>query len=38
MIDGRVARELNGKSRSAEEITLLWKYVNTRIRKVKKDG
>ena len=38
MIDGRVARELNGKSRSAEEITLLWKYVNTLIRKVKKDG
>ena len=38
MIDGRVARELNGKSRSAEEITLLWKYVNARIRKVKKDG
>ena len=38
MIDGRVARELNRNSRSAEEITLLWKYVNTRIRKVKKNG
>ena len=38
MIDGRVARELNGKSRSAEEITLLCKYVDERIRKVKKDG
>ena len=38
MIDGRVARELNGKSRSAEEITLLWNYVNRRIRKVKKNG
>ena len=37
MIDGRVAREINGKSRSAEEITSLWKYVTTRIRKVKKD-
>jgi len=37
MIDGRVARELNKHSRSAEEITLLWNYVNTRIRKVKKD-
>ena len=37
MIDGRVARELNQKSRSAQEITLLWKYVNTLIRKVKKD-
>ena len=38
MIDGRVARELNGKSRSAEEITLLWKYVNTLIRNIKKDA
>ena len=37
MIDGRVAREINGKSRSAEEIASLWKYVTTRIRKVKKD-
>ena len=38
MIDGRVAREINGTSRSAEEITSLWNYVTTRIRKVKKDG
>ena len=38
MIDGRVARELNGKSRNAEEITLLWNYVNRRLRKVKKNG
>ena len=38
MIDGRVVRELNGKSRGAEEITLLWKYVNTLIRNTRKDG
>ena len=38
MIDGRVVRELNGKSRSAEEITLLWIYVEAQIRKVKKNG
>ena len=38
MIDGRVAREINGTSRSAEEITSLWNYVTTRIRKVKTDG
>ena len=38
MIDGRVVRELNGKSRGAAEITLLWKYVNTLIRNTQKDG
>lgn len=37
MIDGRVARELNGKSRATEEITSLWKYVTTLIRTVKKN-
>jgi chromosome partitioning protein len=33
MIDGRTARELDPKSRSAAEITELWNYVRQRLRK-----
>ena len=33
MVDGRTAGELNGKSRSACEVTELWKYVNIQLRK-----
>lgn len=33
MIDGRTARELDPKSRSATEITELWHYVRERLRK-----
>jgi chromosome partitioning protein len=33
MIDGRTARELDPKSRSAAEITELWDYVKQRLRK-----
>lgn len=33
MIDGRTVQELDPKSRSAEEISELWKYVSTQIRK-----
>ena len=37
MIDGRVARELNGRSRATEEVTSLWKYVNMLVRTVKEN-
>lgn len=37
MIDGRVAREINGKSRATEEITSLWNYVTTLLRTVKEN-
>jgi chromosome partitioning protein len=33
MIDGRTAQELNAKSKSAIEITQLWKYVQTQLGK-----
>lgn len=33
MIDGRTVGELNQKSRSAGEVTELWKYVSTQLRK-----
>ena len=33
MIDGRTVQELDAKSRSAEEINALWKYVSTQMRK-----
>jgi chromosome partitioning protein len=37
MVDGRTVSELAPNSRSAEEITLLWKYVLTQLRKYAKD-
>ena len=33
MVDGHTVGELQARSRSAEEITQLWKYVDTQIRK-----
>jgi chromosome partitioning protein len=33
MIDGRTVGELEPQSRSAQEITQLWKYVDTQLRK-----
>ena len=33
MVDGRTAGELNGKSRSACEVTELWEYVNSQLSK-----
>lgn len=33
MVDGRTVGEVESSSRSADEITQLWKYVNTQIRK-----
>lgn len=33
MVDGRTAGEVNPRSRSAEEITELWNYVHTQLRK-----
>jgi chromosome partitioning protein len=33
MVDGRTAGEVNARSRSAEEITALWKYIKTHLRK-----
>jgi chromosome partitioning protein len=33
MIDGRTVQELDPKSKSAEEITTLWNYVSTQLRK-----
>jgi chromosome partitioning protein len=33
MIDGRTAGELHQQSRAAQEITSLWKYVQTQLRK-----
>jgi chromosome partitioning protein len=33
MIDGRTARELHDQSRAAQEITSLWTYVYTQLRK-----
>ena len=33
MVDGRTARELNEKSRSAGEVTELWSYVNNQLRR-----
>lgn len=33
MIDGRTVGELNQKSRSAGEVTDLWKYISTQLRK-----
>ena len=33
MIDGRTVQELDPKSRSAEEIAALWKYVSAQLRK-----
>jgi chromosome partitioning protein len=32
MVDGRTASEVNGRSRSAEEVAELWKYIKTRLR------
>ncbi len=34
MIDGRTVQELDPKSRSAEEVGDLWKYVSTQLRKI----
>jgi chromosome partitioning protein len=31
MVDGRTAGEVNARSRSAEEITELWTYINTQL-------
>lgn len=33
MIDGRTVQEIDSKSRSAEEIVALWKYVSAQLRK-----
>jgi chromosome partitioning protein len=33
MVDGRTVGEISASSRSADEITQLWKYVDTQIRK-----
>jgi chromosome partitioning protein len=33
MVDGRTVGEISASSRSADEITQLWKYVHTQIRK-----
>ena len=33
MIDGRTVQELDPKSRSAEEVAALWKYVSAQLRK-----
>lgn len=33
MIDGRTVQELDPKSKSAEEVTALWNYVSTQLRK-----
>jgi chromosome partitioning protein len=33
MVDGRTAGEVSASSRSADEITQLWKYVSTQLRK-----
>lgn len=33
MIDGRTVQELDPKSKSAEEITTLWNYVSTQLRR-----
>jgi chromosome partitioning protein len=33
MTDGRTVGELQAPSRSADEITQLWRYVHTQIRK-----
>jgi chromosome partitioning protein len=38
MVDGRTVSELASESRSAEEITLLWKYVSAQLRKYAKDA
>jgi len=35
MIDGRTVQEIDPKSKSAEEITELWKYVFTQLHKTK---
>ncbi len=37
MLDGRTVSELEPESRSAQEITLLWKYVSAQLRKYAKD-
>jgi len=37
MVDGRTVSELAPESRSAQEITLLWKYVSAQLRKYAKD-
>jgi chromosome partitioning protein len=34
MIDGRTVQEIDPKSRSAEEISTLWKYVSAQLRKL----
>jgi len=38
MVDGRTVAELAPESRSAQEITLLWKYVSAQLRKYVKDA
>jgi chromosome partitioning protein len=38
MVDGRTVSELAPESRSAQEITLLWKYVSAQLRKYVKDA
>jgi chromosome partitioning protein len=32
MVDGRTAGEVNPRSRSAEEVAALWKYIQTQLR------
>ena len=34
MIDGRTVQEIDPKSRSAEEVVALWKYVSAQLRKI----
>jgi len=38
MVDGRTVGELGQTSRSADEITQLWKYVHTQLRKHGRSG
>jgi chromosome partitioning protein len=36
MVDGRTAGEVNPRSRSADEIIDLWKYVDTQLRQYRR--
>jgi chromosome partitioning protein len=37
MVDGRTVGEINAQSRSAQEITDLWQYVHTQLRKYRRN-
>jgi chromosome partitioning protein len=38
MVDGRTVGEINPQSRSAQEITELWKYISTQLRKYRRSA